>query len=130
MMEVLAAGKNPTEENRRIHRRHLGVEHALPCFGVGEVVEKPAMVGQFLPQKAQGGEDTLQRSTGRDESPLVSNADSGKTEARRGNAGCNVPSLVVNVATVLDHPRFRAGLLPEEKKTCVLQIVQELFVFR
>src|SRR5260370_18345560 len=129
MMEMLAAGKNPTEENCRIRRRHLGVEHALAGFGVGEVVENPAMVGELLPQKAEGGEDTLERSTGRDESPLVSNADSGKTEARRGNAGRNVPSLVVNVAAVLDHPGFWAGLLPEEKETCVLQIVQKLIVF-
>src|ERR1017187_8825047 len=129
MMKVLAAHENSAEQNRRIHRGHFGVEHALPGFGVGEVVEKPAVIGQLFPQKAQGGDDSLHRSAGGDEAPMFTNAESGKTEPRRSNAGGNVLIVVVNVTAVLHHPGFRAALLPEKKKAGAFHVVQELVVF-
>src|SRR5260370_41791357 len=87
MPEVLAASKNPAQQNSCIHRRHFGVEHALSGFGVGEMVEKSAVIGQFLPQKAQGGEDALQRIGGGDEVSLGSKAKSSKSQCGGSKGG-------------------------------------------
>ena len=125
---MFASCQNSTQKDGRIHRGNFGVKHALPGFGVGEVVEKSAVVGQLSPQKAQRGEDAFQRSSRRNESPLVPNAQSGETEAGRGNAGRNSLTVLVNVTAVFDHPRFRVALFPEEKTTGFLHVVQKLIV--
>src|ERR1039458_7319459 len=123
MTEVLAAGKNSAQENSRIHRRHFRVEHAFSGFRVSEVVEKTAMVGHVFPEKTEGNDDALQCVGGGNEAPLLSYAESGKTEARRGNAGRNSWIVVVNVTAVLDHASFRVALFPEKKTSCNLQLV-------
>jgi hypothetical protein len=94
------------------------------------MVEKSAVIGQFLPQKTQGGQDTVQRIGGGNEVPLGSNAKSSKTEAGRSNAGWNSLTVGVNVTAVLDHSRFRTALFPKKKKMCFLQVIQKLVVFR
>ena len=94
------------------------------------MVEKTAVSGQLLPQKAQGSEDALQHSCSRDEASLFADAESGKTEPGCGNAGRTSLNIVLNVTAVLYHAGVGAALFPEKKETRVLQLVQELILFR
>jgi hypothetical protein len=93
------------------------------------VVEKSALVGQPLPKEAESGKDTVECIASGDETALVSNTESRKAEARRGNTGGDSSVGIVNITAVLDHPRFGVALFPEKKKTRHLQVVKKLIVF-
>src|ERR1700676_3754630 len=130
MMEVLAAGKNPAEENSRIYRRYLGVEHPVPGFRVGEVVEESAVIGQFSPQEAQRHQNAGEGIDTRDEPALLANTQSREAEARRCDASRTGLIESVNITAILDHASIGIPLFPEKKETDTLQVVQELVIRR
>ena len=101
-----------------------------PVSGVGKMIEKSAVVGKLFPKKTKRNQNALKHSGIGDEAALFSDAESCKTKARGGNAGCD-PLIVVfvNITAILDHARIGASLLPEKKKTRLLHVVQQLILF-
>src|SRR5580704_9926136 len=77
MSEMLAAGEDSAEQDRGIDRRHLGIPNSFSRVDVREVIEETAMLRQFSPQKAKGGNRSFNRRIPGNETPLLSNAQRG-----------------------------------------------------
>src|SRR5262249_1544873 len=116
----LAAGQDSAQENCRIDRRHFGVEHAFAGFRIGKGVKESAMVGELLPQKAEGHENPLQNCGRRNEPTLRANAESCQSEARRCNRGGVTLPIDVNVAPIFNHPSSGTALIPKKLESCTL----------
>src|SRR5271165_1559462 len=129
MPEMLAAGQDSAKQNRSVNRRHFRIPHPLSGIDVCEVIEKTAVLGQLLPQEAKPGNRPFHRGIPRYETAPISNAKRREAKTSGRNAGHDSLVVDVDVATVLNHPRLRAGLFPEIKEIGVFKFVEEEVVF-
>ncbi len=84
--EVLTAVQHAAKQQRRIDRRQLAAEEALPAIDVNEVVEKTVLVGTFFEQKSQCLLHPLLAIEGAQVVIFGGNAQRAQSEAGGGNA--------------------------------------------
>ena len=126
---MFAAGKDSTQQNRRIDGGDFGIPNSFSSVNVGEVVEESAMVRQLLPKESEGGKNAFQRSVAGNQASLFADAESGQTKAGRGNTGHDRVVSAVDVAPVFHHPCLGAGLVPKITEVGDFQFVQKFVVF-
>ncbi len=72
--EVLPAGQNAAEQNRRVDGRDFRIPRPFARVYVGPVIEEAPVNGQLLPQKPQGGKNSLAGIGERDKASLLPDA--------------------------------------------------------
>src|SRR5580692_11638516 len=118
MLEVLAAGKNPTKQDSCIDGRNFGVPNSFACVYIGKVIEESTMSGQLFPQEAQAGYGPLARVGQRNVTALLPYAKGSQPEARSRNTRHDSGVIGARVTSVLHHPGLRIALLPKVEEVC------------
>src|SRR5580700_11317992 len=129
MAKVLAARKDSAEQNGGIDGGNLGIPNSFSTVNVGKVVEEPSVVRQLLPQEPERDKHAFEGIAARNQSALLSDAESRQTETGGGDAGYDPLIIRADVAPIFHHPCLVAGLLPEIAEVRDFQLVQKPVVF-
>src|SRR5580704_17245277 len=128
MVKMLTTGQHATEQNSRIHGGNFGVPQSFAGVDIRKVIEKAAVIRQFLPKKAHGIKSARFRRGTKYVTAFFSYTERRKTKAGGGNASQFAGYWIAGVAAVQHDPGFRMSLAPEKFETGHLQFVQEGFI--
>src|ERR1700744_5458029 len=128
IMKVLAAGKNPAEQDGCINRRDFRVPYSFARIDIGKVKKESAMRRQLLPKKIERRNHAQACVTMGDEAAVFCNADCRQPKASGGNA-CHDAIVPRNdIAAIFNQSGLRIGLLPEEEESFAFKFVQKLII--
>src|SRR5271156_4240752 len=128
MNEVLPAGENSAKQDGCVDGRNFGIPQPFAGVYVGKVIEESPVVGQFLPQEAQGVQNARFGLSMRHIPALFSDTNSGQPETRSGNTAKFACDGIAGVTPVHYDAGFRMGLPPKILEACLLQFFQKHFV--
>src|SRR5271155_3574001 len=125
VLEVLAASENSAKQNGGVNRGEFGLPEALAGIDVGPMVEKSALVGQLLPEKAQRVDHAFAGERERDIAALFADAQRGQAESGGGDAADHTVVGGAHIAAVLHHSGAGIGLIPEKLKNRFFELLEE-----
>ncbi len=124
-LEVLPAKQHPAEQQRRIDRGKLAVEHALPAIDVDEVIKKTMLMRTGFEQERQRLFDPLLAIDGPQVIPLGGDAQRAQPESGGGDTRHPAQRAANRGGPVAHQPSFWAGLFVEEIAPASFQIVKQ-----
>ena len=125
MREMLPACKNSAQQDRSVYGGNLRIPLPLAGIHVSPVVEEPAVVRHFLPQKTKSVERASARFGVSHVAPLSADAQRRQPEARRGDTSQVAFVRLSHIAPISDQAGFWIRLFPEESKTGSFEFLEK-----